>query len=63
MRTAPGLDGKDGISLSGSEWLFYGGIACAAAAAILAAITLTVLGISGKKLRRRLEEEYGKKRH
>ncbi len=49
--------------LSGSELLFYGGIAVmllAAAAGILAAV---VLKVYGRRLRQRLEEEFGKRRH
>ena len=49
--------------LSGSELLFYGGISVmllAVAAAILAAV---LFAISGRRLRRKLEEEFGRKRH
>lgn len=49
--------------LSGSELLFYGGIAVmllAVMAGVLAAVAFTV---SGRRLRRKLEEEFGKKRH
>lgn len=49
--------------MSGSSLLLYGGIACIAASVVLAVIALPILGISGKKLKRRLEEEYGKRRH
>lgn len=50
-------------SLSGSELLFYGGIAVMAAAVVLGAGSAVVLHITGKRLRNRLESEYGKKRH
>lgn len=51
----------DGITV----WhvLFYGGIALMATAAAGAAAAIVVLRISGKRLRRRLEDEFGRKRH
>lgn len=50
-------------SFSGSELLFYGGISVMATAVILGIGSAVVLRITGKRLRRRLENEYGKKRH
>lgn len=48
---------------SGSELLFYGGIAVMAAAAVAAVVAAVILRASGKRLRARLEEEFGPKRH
>ena len=50
-------------NFSGSELLFYGGIALMAAAVAAGVVAFTILHISGKKLNVRLEAEYGKKRH
>lgn len=50
-------------SLSSSEFLLYGGIAMMAAAVILGVASAVVLHITGKRLRDRLENEYGKKLH
>ena len=51
----------DGITV----WhvLFYGGIALMVTAALGAVASAAVLRISGKRLRKRLEEEFGRKRH
>lgn len=49
--------------LSRSELLFYGGIALMVAAAALAILALIVFRISGCRLRKKLEQEYGKRRH
>ena len=49
--------------MGGSELLFYGGISLMAAAALVGAIAAIVLRSSGKRLRARLEEEFGKRRH
>lgn len=46
--------------LSGSEWLFYGGILVMGAAAVLALISMIGFKISGRALKKQLEEEYGK---
>jgi len=51
------------VEVSGSELLFYGGIACIATAVVLAVAAAVVLHITGKRLKHKLEEEYGKKRH
>lgn len=50
-------------NFSGSEMLFYGGIALMAAAVAAGVVAFTILRISGKRLKARLEAEYGKKRH
>lgn len=46
--------------LSVSEWLFWGGIAVMAGAAVLAIACLIVFSFTGRMLKRTLEEEYGK---
>lgn len=48
------------FNISGSELLLYGGIAIMAAAAIAAAAAGVLFMIKGKKLRQKLEQEYGK---
>lgn len=49
--------------LSGSELLLYGGIVCMAAAAVLGVVAAVVITVTGRKLRRKLEQEYGKPGH
>lgn len=49
--------------MSGSELLFYGGIGVMAAAALLGVVAFVGFRISGKRLRVRLEKEFGKRRH
>lgn len=49
--------------LTTSELLFYGGISLAGFAALAAVIAAVTLCVSGKRLRARMEREYGKKRH
>lgn len=46
-----------------SEWLLYGGIGMMILAVSLTAICIVVFILTGKKLRQKLEEEYGKPRH
>lgn len=48
--------------LSESELLFYGGLAIMAAAVFLAVICIVSLSITGHKIRKKLEQEYGKQR-
>lgn len=43
-----------------NEWLFWGGIAAMAAAADFAVLCLVIFQITGRRLKRKLEEEYGK---
>lgn len=50
-------------NLNGSELLFYGGIALMTAAVAFGIAVFLLLRISGKRLKTRLEAEYGKKRH
>ena len=51
------------VQMTSSELLFYGGIALMALSMAAAAVTAVVLRMSGKRLRARLEQDYGKKRH
>lgn len=50
-------------NFGGSELLFYGGIALMTVTAAVGAVAAIFLRISGKRLKTRLEAEYGKKRH
>lgn len=45
-----------------SQWLFYGGIAAMAAAALGAAAAAVLFCVSGRQLRETLDKEYGKKK-
>lgn len=49
--------------LSGSELLFYGGIAVMLLAVVAAVLASVLFAVSGRHLQRKLEEEFGKKRH
>lgn len=46
--------------LSGSEWLFYGGISVMILTVVLAVLRIAIYILSGKKLKKKLEQEYGK---
>ena len=46
--------------LSGSEVLFYGGLAAMGAAAAGALLCIVIFRVSGRKLKKKLEQEYGK---
>lgn len=48
------------LGLSVSELLFYGGLAVMAAAAAAMVICAVIFAVTGRKLKRRLEQEYGK---
>lgn len=48
------------LYLSESEWFLWGGIGAMAAAVILAVLCLIVFGYTGRKIKRQLEQEYGK---
>lgn len=50
------------VGLSSSELIFYGGIAVMAAAGVLAVICVILFCFTGKRLKKRLEQEYGKPR-
>lgn len=43
--------------------LFYGGIVLMGTAVVGAAVAAIVLHVSGKRLKKRLEEEFGRIRH
>ncbi len=55
---AGGYEGM--LRLSGSEMLLYGGVAIMLAAVVSAAITTAIFKLAGKRLREKLEKEYGK---
>lgn len=48
--------------LSVSEILFYGGIIALVLAGVLGAVCIGIFIYSGRKLKKRLEQEYGKPR-
>lgn len=48
------------MNLSVSERLLYGGITAMAAVAVIVAAGIVIFTITGRKLRKKLEEEYGK---
>ena len=50
-------------SLSGSELLFYSGIWLMGLSVAIGLADFIILRISGKRLKRKLKTEYGKKRH
>ena len=51
------------MELAQGELLFYSGIAIMISAAVIAIIAAIILDISQKRLRKRLEQEFGKSRH
>lgn len=51
---------RDMAGWTQSELLLYGGIAVMGAACVLGAVGILVFKITGKRLKRRLEQEYGK---
>ena len=53
------IRGDMNMSFTPGEMLFYGGIAGMAIVAIVAIIVIAVLSGSRKRLRRKLNEEYG----
>lgn len=50
------------FGLSESELFFYGGIAVMAVAGILMALCAVLFVCTGRRLRKKLEQEYGKPR-
>ncbi|MCI9321102.1 MAG: hypothetical protein HFH05_13675 [Lachnospiraceae bacterium] len=48
------------MNLSVSEKLLYGGMAGMAAVAVLVITGIVIFCVTGRKIRRKLEEEYGK---
>lgn len=51
------------FDLSGSELLFYGGIAMMGISLVLIIIFAIAFGCTGRKLKEKLEQEYGKPQH
>ena len=49
--------------LTATELFFYGGIAIMALAVLLALVSIGLFWSGGKRLRAKLEKEYGTKRH
>lgn len=49
--------------LSASQLLFYGSIGVMALTVLAAVLAGVVFTLSGRRLRRKLEEEYGERRH
>lgn len=47
------------LGLSESEMLLYGGIAVMALAGVLAVLCVIVFTLTGRKIRRKLRQEYG----
>ena len=50
------------MQLTTSEWLFYGGLAVMAIAFMMAFLCITVFFFTGRELKKKLEQEYGKER-
>ena len=48
------------MKIQNSELLFYGGILIMAIAVIVMIISLIIFHITGRRIKKRLEEEYGK---
>ena len=48
------------MNLPVSERLLYGGITAMAAVAVIVAAGIVIFTVTGRKLRKKLEEEYGK---
>ena len=48
------------LGLSESEMFFYGGIALMAAAGILTALCMVIFTCTGRRVKKKLEQEYGK---
>lgn len=46
--------------LSGDEWLFYGGMVIMALSVVLTVICIGIFIVSGRIIKRQLEQEYGK---
>lgn len=47
------------FGLSGSELLFYGGLAIMVIAVLLAMVCAVLFRLSGRRLKKKLEQEYG----
>ncbi len=46
----------------GSEMLFYGGIAVMGTVGLLAAVSIAIFTLTGRRLKKKLEQEYGRLR-
>ena len=46
--------------LSESEWLFWGGIGVMAGAAVMTILCIVIFSLTGHRLKKKLEQEYGK---
>ena len=51
---------KERVKMQNSELLFYGGILIMSIAVIVMTISLIMFHITGRRIKKRLEEEYGK---
>lgn len=51
------------LVLTDSELLLYGGISLMVAAVLSGIVAAVIFSIAGKRLKTRLEREFGKKRH
>lgn len=47
------------LGLTGSEMLFYGGIAVMASAGVLAVVSVIIFMLTGRKIRQKLDQDYG----
>ncbi len=52
--------GTDMLYFMESQWLLWGGIAVMATAAAAAAACMIVFAITGRRIKKKLEEEYGR---
>lgn len=57
------LGGDRLFGLSGSELLFYGGIALMILAAVIAVLCFVIFHVTGSRIKKRLEKEYGRPQH
>lgn len=54
--------GRYMLGLSVSEWLLYGGITAMLGVLLLMVLSIVFFRVRGRKLKERLEQEYGKLR-
>ncbi|MCI8886476.1 MAG: hypothetical protein HFG70_00150 [Hungatella sp.] len=48
------------LYVSEGQWLFWGGIAVMSVAAVLAAAGMIIFTLTGRRIKKKLEQEYGK---
>ncbi len=48
------------LYLSGSQWLFWGGIGAMVLVAVLGMMSVVVFAFTGRRIQKKLEQEYGK---